>query len=322
MKRFHAHLPTAGLALRLRADGSAAAPHRISLRLTARLLRLPLKGGVIVNHVRLAQEGRGRPSPIPPRRPGGVYHSGSSAMEPLSLSIVIPAYNEAERIEQTLETVRHYLQRQPLRAEVLVVNDGSQDRTGPLVAACASHWRDLRLVDNPRNLGKGFSIRNGALEARGQVVLISDADLSAPIDEMPKLVDPILRGDRDLTLGSRALDRSLIGVHQSPFREYAGRLFNGLVQLLTGLPFRDTQCGFKAFRREPMLPVLARQRIAGFGFDPEILFLARNRGLRLQEVPVRWNHTEGTKVRLLQDGLKMVLGLILIRWNQLTGKYR
>ena len=243
-------------------------------------------------------------------------------MEPPFLSIVIPAYNEAERIEQTLETVRNYLLGRSLRAEVLVVNDGSRDRTGPLVAACARSWPDLRLVDNPRNLGKGFSVRNGALQARGQIVLISDADLSAPIEEMPKLVDPILGGERDLTLGSRALDRSLIGVHQSPFREYAGRLFNGLVQLLTGLPFRDTQCGFKAFRRELMLPVLERQRIAGFGFDPEILFLARARGLRLQEIPVRWNHTEGTKVRLLEDGLEMILGLLLIRWNQLTGRYR
>ena len=243
-------------------------------------------------------------------------------MEPLSLSIVIPAYNEAERIEQTLETVRNYLRSRSLRAEVLVVDDGSRDRTGSLVAACASHWSDLRLVENPRNLGKGFSVRNGALEARGQVVLITDADLSAPIDELPKLVDPILGGHRDLTLGSRALDRSLIGVHQSAFREYAGRLFNGLVQLLTGLPFRDTQCGFKAFRREPMLPVLARQRIAGFGFDPEILFLARTRGLRLEEIPVRWSHAEGTKVRLLRDGLKMILGLLLIRWNQVMGRYR
>ena len=242
-------------------------------------------------------------------------------MEPPLLSIVIPAYNEAERIEQTLETVRNYLRSQALRAEVLVVNDGSRDRTGPLVAACSQDWPALRLVDNARNLGKGFSIRNGVLEATGQVVLISDADLSAPIDEIPKLVDPILRGNCDLTLGSRALDQSLIGVHQSPLREFAGRLFNGLVQLLIGLPFRDTQCGFKAFRRQPMLPVLARQRIAGFGFDPEILFLARNRGLRLQEVPVRWNHAEGTKVRLVQDGVKMVLDLLLIRWNQLTGKY-
>ena len=242
-------------------------------------------------------------------------------MEPPLLSIVIPAYNEAERIEQTLETVRNYLRSQALRAEVLVVNDGSRDRTGPLVAACSQDWTALRLVDNARNLGKGFSIRNGVLEATGQVVLISDADLSAPIDEIPKLVDPILRGNCDLTLGSRALDQSLIGVHQSPLREFAGRLFNGLVQLLIGLPFRDTQCGFKAFRRQPMLPVLARQRIAGFGFDPEILFLARNRGLRLQEVPVRWNHAEGTKVRLVQDGVKMVLDLLLIRWNQLTGKY-
>ena len=162
-------------------------------------------------------------------------------MAPPFLSIVIPAYNEAEHIEQTLETVRDYLRSQALRAEVLVVNDGSRDRTGPLVAAFARHWSDLRLVDNPRNLGKGFSVRNGALEARGQVVLITDADLSAPIEEMPKLVDPILSGDWDLTLGSRALERSLIGVHQSAFREYAGRLFNRLVQFLTGLPFRDTQ---------------------------------------------------------------------------------
>ncbi len=243
-------------------------------------------------------------------------------MEPPFLSIVIPAYNEAERIEQTLETVRNYLRSQSLRAEVLVVNDGSRDRTGPLVAGCARHWPNLRLVDNPRNLGKGFSVRNGVLEAKGQVVLISDADLSAPIEEMCKLLDPIVRGKRDLTLGSRALDRSLIGTRQSAFREYAGRLFNRLVYLLTGLPFRDTQCGFKAFRREPMLPVLARQRIAGFGFDPEILFLARTRGLRLEEIPIRWNHAEGTKVRLLQDGVKMILGLFLIRWNQLTGRYR
>lgn len=243
-------------------------------------------------------------------------------METLPLSIVIPAYNEADRIEQTLEIVRNYLEEHHFRSEVLVVDDGSQDETASLVSTFSQHWQDLRLIENPHNLGKGFSVRNGALQAKGPIVLFSDADLSAPIEELPKLVDPILRGESDFTFGSRALDRSLIGVHQSSIREFSGRIFNLLVQVLTGLPFRDTQCGFKAFRRELMLSVWARQRIGGFGFDPEILFLAKRRGLRLQEIPVRWNHTQGTKVRFLRDGVHMILGLILIRWNQLTGQYR
>lgn len=242
-------------------------------------------------------------------------------MESLPLSIVIPAYNEAARIQQTLRIVRNHLQEQHCRAEVLVVNDGSQDETASLVSAFGEGWRDLRLIENPRNLGKGFSVRNGALQARGQVVLFTDADLSAPIQEMSKLVDPILRGESDLTLGSRALDRSLIGVHQSSIREFSGRIFNRLVRVLTGLPFKDTQCGFKAFRRERLLPVLARQRIGDFGFDAEILFLAKSRGLRLQEIPVRWNHSRDSKVRFPQDAVAMVLDLILIRWNQATGKY-
>ncbi len=247
---------------------------------------------------------------------------GAIDMETLPLSIVIPAYNEADRIEQTLEIVRNYLEERHFKSEVLVVDDGSQDETASLVSAFSQHWQDLRLIENPRNLGKGFSVRNGALQAKGLIVLFSDADLSAPIEELPKLVDPILRGESDLTFGSRALDRSLIGVRQSSIREFSGRIFNLLVQGLTGLPFKDTQCGFKAFRRELMLPVWTRQRIGGFGFDPEILFLARRRGLRLQEIPVRWNHTPGTKVRFLRDGVHMILDLILVRWNQLTGRYR
>jgi len=243
-------------------------------------------------------------------------------MDPLTLSIVIPAYNEAHRIEDTLRTVHHFLQQENWNAEILVVNDGSQDNTAALVSALSHNWKNLHLIENPQNLGKGFSVKNGALSAKGQVVLFTDADLSAPIEEMSKLVDPILRGVFDLTLGSRALDRSLIGVHQSKLRELSGRLFNWLVQLLTGLSFKDTQCGFKAFHRKSMIPVLLRQKISDFGFDPEILFLAKVRGLRLKEIPVRWNHTEGSKVRFLRDAFKMFLGLIFIRWNQLTGKYR
>ncbi|MEW5974358.1 MAG: dolichyl-phosphate beta-glucosyltransferase [Acidobacteriota bacterium] len=238
------------------------------------------------------------------------------------ISIVVPAYNEARRIVQTLEMLRNYLARQSYCAEVIVVDDGSTDDTAAIVDQICQEWTALRLVRNPGNSGKGFGVRNGVLNARGKIVLFTDADLSAPIEEMPKLVDPIVEGRCDLTFGSRALDRSLIGVHQSKVREFSGRIFNLFVQLLTGLPFQDTQCGFKAFRRDQAIPIFERQTIMDFGFDPEILYIARKRGLHLAEVPIHWNHVEGTKVRFLSDSLKMFLDLLLIRWNDFTGKYR
>ena len=238
------------------------------------------------------------------------------------LSIVIPAYNEAQRISRTLETIRLYLAENHQPAEVIVVNDGSEDATVPLVEGLCKKWDQLRLIQNPRNCGKGFSIKNGVLVAKGEIVLFTDADLSAPISEMPKLLNPILAGECELSFGSRGLDRSLIGIHQSKTRELSGRIFNLFVQLLTGLRFKDTQCGFKAFRREPLIPVFQQQRITGFGFDPEMLYIARKQGLRLKEVPVRWNHAEGTSVHFMSDPLQMFLGLLKIRWNDLTGKYR
>ncbi|MCI0422160.1 MAG: glycosyltransferase family 2 protein, partial [Acidobacteria bacterium] len=231
------------------------------------------------------------------------------------LSIIVPAYNEARRIPRTLEILRQYLDGKGWRAEVIVVNDGSSDDTLAVVEKFRGQWDALRLLDNGDNRGKGFSVRSGALDAQGEVILFTDADLSAPITEMPKLVDPILKGDCDVTFGSRAVDRSLIGVHQSPFRETSGRIFNLFVQGLTGLPFKDTQCGFKAFRRQRAVPVFQRQRIMGFGFDPEILYIAKKRGLRLREIPVRWDHVEGTTVRFLKDSCQMFLDLLLIRWN-------
>jgi dolichyl-phosphate beta-glucosyltransferase len=244
------------------------------------------------------------------------------AMSTLQLSIVIPAYNEASRILQTLGSIKLYLEQTGYDSEVIVVNDGSSDSTAEMVTAQALTWSLLRLIHNPGNQGKGFSVKNGALQARGRIVLFTDADLSAPIAELPKLVDPILRSECDLTFGSRAIDRSLIGVHQSVFREYSGRLFNLFVRLITGLPYSDTQCGFKAFWREKSLPVFERQTINRFGFDPEILYIARRRGLRMQEIPVRWNHVEGTTVRFLKDSVRMFLDLARIRWNDLRGKYR
>jgi len=238
------------------------------------------------------------------------------------LSIVIPAYNEAKRISRTLETLRKYLEGTNWTAEVIVVNDGSSDETAAIVESYRDQWNALRLIENGRNRGKGFSVRNGALRAQGDVVLFTDADLSAPITEAPKLIDPIANEVCDVTFGSRAVDRSLIGVHQSPFREISGRIFNLFVQGLIGLAFKDTQCGFKAFRRSTAGPVFERQTIMGFGFDPEILYIAKKRGLRLREIPVRWDHAEGTKVRFLKDSCRMFLDLLQIRWNDLCGKYK
>ena len=237
------------------------------------------------------------------------------------LSVIIPAYNEAKRISRTLDTLQKYLHDTGWRAEVIVVNDGSSDETVAVVESYRSQWTILRLIDNGGNRGKGFSVRSGALAAQGDIILFTDADLSAPITEAPKVIDPIVSGECDVTFGSRAVDRSLIGVHQSPFRETSGRIFNLFVQALTGLPFKDTQCGFKAFRRAAVSQVFGRQTIMGFGFDPEILYLAKKRGLRLREIPVRWDHVEGTTVRFLRDSCRMFLDLLRIRWNDLCGKY-
>jgi dolichyl-phosphate beta-glucosyltransferase len=237
------------------------------------------------------------------------------------LSIIIPAYNEAKRILGTLETLQEYVAGNRWQAEVIVVNDGSSDETAEVVESYRSRWNVLQLIDNGGNRGKGFSVRNGALAAQGEIFLFTDADLSAPITEAPKLIDPIANGECDVAFGSRAVDRSLIGVHQSPFRETSGRIFNVFVQGLTGLPFKDTQCGFKAFRRSAARSLFERQTIMGFGFDPEILYIAKKRGLRLREIPVRWNHVEGTTVRFLRDSCLMFVDLLWIRWNDLCGKY-
>lgn len=235
------------------------------------------------------------------------------------LSIIIPAYNEEQRLPSALEKIAAYLATKPFAAEVIVVDDGSADAT----AAITEQWRHrlpgLRLVSNGRNRGKGYSVRHGMLEARGRVALFTDADLSAPIEEADKLLAVL--GSYEGAIGSRAVDRSLIAVRQSPLRELAGICFNLVVRLITGLNFKDTQCGFKAFLREPALIVFQQQRAERFGFDPEILFLAKRHGLRVAEVPVRWAHDDRTKVRLLRDSLRMFSELLAIRWNWLLGRY-
>jgi dolichyl-phosphate beta-glucosyltransferase len=241
--------------------------------------------------------------------------------QPPDLSVVIPAFNEERRLPGTLDSIIAYLQSRPYRAEIIVVDDGSSDATASIVIARRQKFPELRLLSNEKNRGKGFSVRRGMLEARGEIALFSDADLSTPIEEADKLL-PLLRDQGyDGAIGSRAVDRNLIEIHQSVIREQAGIFFNRLVRSIMGIQFSDTQCGFKAFRTEKVRAVFERQRIERFGFDPEILFLAKRNGLRVAEVPVRWSHNPATKVNVAADGIRMFLELLLIRWNALRGRY-
>lgn len=237
------------------------------------------------------------------------------------LSLVIPAYNEEARLPETLERIAAYLKNSGQEAEVLVVDDGSKDRTAAVAASFRDKIPGLRVVLNGVNRGKGYSVRHGVQEARGRIVLFTDADLSAPIEEAGKLIEALNAKNCDVAIGSRAVDRSLITVHQSRFREFSGIIFNKLVRIILRLPFVDTQCGFKAFRRERCGIIFEQQTIERFGFDPELLYLARHHGLRAVEIPVRWGHSPATKVSMLRDSLQMFLDVFKIRRNSLLGRY-
>jgi len=235
-------------------------------------------------------------------------------------SIVIPAYNESARLGATLEKVLAYVRAQGWNAEVLVVNDGSKDDTADIVRRLAAREPRLRLVENPGNRGKGYSVRNGMLHARGRVVLFSDADLSSPIEEAPKLFAALEAG-ADIAIGSRWLRVETQTQRQPLYRQVFGRVFNLMLRITLGLQFADTQCGFKAFRQTAVQAIFPLQKIERWGFDPEVLFLARKRGFRVQEVPVMWGHSGGTRIHPLKDGARMFLEMLYIRWNSLTGKY-
>jgi glycosyltransferase involved in cell wall biosynthesis len=239
----------------------------------------------------------------------------------LQLSIVIPAVNEERRLPVTLEKIHNYLMAKGVSAEVIVVDDGSTDATAQVVDVASRRFPEVRRLTNLTNHGKGFAVRQGMLEARGEIALFSDADLSTPIEEADKLIAALCQGHCDGAIGSRNLDRSLIASHQSALREVGGFFFNRVVRSFTGLPFADTQCGFKAFRRERARILFEQQRVIGFGFDPEILFLAARHDLRVAEIPVRWAHDPGSKVKFLKDGLAMIAELCTIRCNAWRGLY-
>jgi glycosyltransferase involved in cell wall biosynthesis len=235
-------------------------------------------------------------------------------------SIVIPAYNEAKRLSSTLARVLHYVTAQQWEAEVIVVNDGSSDRTPELVREAAEHCPFLRLIENPGNRGKGYSVRNGMLHANGELLLFTDADLSSPIEEAPKLFAAIEDG-ADVAIGSRWIRPETQTKRQSLVRQLYGRAFNVALRILLGLKQKDTQCGFKAFTRKAAQRIFPLQHIERWGFDPEILFLARRFGFRVDEVPVAWADVGGTRISPLRDGLRMVGEVLRIRRNAMSGRY-
>jgi dolichyl-phosphate beta-glucosyltransferase len=235
-------------------------------------------------------------------------------------SIVVPAYNERARILATLEAIVEVVRAQRWSAEIIVVNDGSTDETADLVKNFALAAPEVRLMENPGNRGKGYSVRSGMLHAQGEIVLFSDADLSAPIDEAQRLFDAIA-GGTDIAIGSRWLATSRQTHRQPLYRQFFGRCFNMLTRAVMNLPYADTQCGFKAFTRTAAQTVFQLQTIERWGFDPEILFIARKRGFRVQEVPVSWAHDERTRISYLRDGLQMLKELAIVRWNAITGRY-
>jgi dolichyl-phosphate beta-glucosyltransferase len=239
----------------------------------------------------------------------------SSGMNQPALAVIVPAFNEARRLTDNLLTLMSYLQAFRPEAELIVVDDGSTDGTAEVAEELFARLPDVaaRVLRSAQNRGKGHAVRTGLLAAQGPIALFSDADLSTPITEIPKIVEPIEAGNCDIVLGSRALDRSLIGHRQPWRREQGGKVFNAVVRLTTGLPFSDTQCGFKAFRMESARPIIERAQIDGFGFDVELLFLAQQAGLRLREVPVHWDHREGSKVHIVRDSLRMFTEVVNLR---------
>ncbi|MBW8748402.1 MAG: glycosyltransferase family 2 protein [Acidobacteria bacterium] len=241
-------------------------------------------------------------------------------MQRPKISIVIPAFNEQARIERTLDRVLTCVNDRGWDAEVLVVDDGSTDHTPAIIKRWMEHHPRLKLIHNRGNRGKGYSVRNGLLQAAGEIVMFTDADLSAPMEEAERLFAALDAG-ADVAIGSRWLERQRQTIHQPLYRRFFGRCFNAMTRLVMGLPYKDTQCGFKAFRRSAAQVIFRLQRIERWGFDPEILFIARKLRYIVREVPVTWGHDERSQMSYLKDGAKMLEELAIIRWNSLVGRY-
>jgi len=244
-------------------------------------------------------------------------------MQP-ALSVIIPAYNEEQRLSSSLNSVYKYVMERMLPTEILVVDDASTDRTVEIVEQSRpsdSSMVTVQILRNTKNLGKGASVRHGMLQCKGKLALMADADMSTPIEEIEKLEKVMSETNCDIAIGSRAVQGSRVEVHQSRTREKSGAIFNVVVRGISSLPFQDTQCGFKLFSMRKCRAIFAAQLLSGYSFDVEILYIAAGRGLEIQEVPVIWRHSAGSKVRFLRDGSKMLTDLLKVRWHSYRGRY-
>lgn len=238
------------------------------------------------------------------------------------VSIVVPAYNEQDDICPTLARICQFMAQEAPEYEVLIVDDGSADSTVETARACTKGVSEVRILQNGVNMGKGFSVRSGVLNSTGRYVLMTDADLSTPIEEVARLYKYISDHGYDIAIGSRGLKDSDIAIHQPWYREMMGKTFNLFVRLILMGGFRDTQCGFKLFRAEAGRTVFERCALDGFAFDVEAIFIAGRLGYKIKEVPVRWLNSLDSKVSLLLDPARMFLDLFRIRLNAIMGKYR
>jgi glycosyltransferase involved in cell wall biosynthesis len=235
-------------------------------------------------------------------------------------SIIIPAYNESLRLVATLDAIPAYAEQKGWEWELIVVDDGSRDNTKEIVQVYIQKNSRIRLLENPGNHGKGYSVRNGMLQGKGEILLFSDADLSSPIEEAEKLVTAIHNG-ADIAIGSRWLDPTLLTRKQPIYRRVLSRIFNMSLRLVLGLKFKDTQCGFKAFSRRSAQAIFPLQKVERWGFDPEIIYVAQRLGFKIAEVPVSWAHSAGTRLHPIRDGIHAFWDVLAIRWNALSGVY-
>jgi dolichyl-phosphate beta-glucosyltransferase len=244
-------------------------------------------------------------------------------MKPPELSVVIPVYNEAARVQKTLYAALNYLKSMKIPVEILIVDDGSKDQTLQVVDGFKNQATDkceLRILKHEVNRGKGAAVRTGALEANGKIILYMDADNATPLSEFEKF-KPAFQKGADVVIGSRAKDRKQVKVHQPFYREAMGRIFNLLVQAIATPGLWDTQCGFKAFSQKAARSIFPLQTIERFGFDVELLYIAKKRNFSIQEVSVQWFDDPASKVKVFRDSARMLLDLFAIRFNDLKGRY-
>ena len=230
------------------------------------------------------------------------------------LSVIIPAFNEENRIGSSLTKIYEYLKKRAYDFEIIVVDDGSKDKTLNLLSEYSQNIPNLIVLKNESNVGKGFSVKKGLLKSRGEIILFTDADMSTPIEEIDKLIHWLKNGYQ-IAIGSRDLPESQVKRHQTWYRELMGKIFNKIIRLILNLDYHDTQCGFKCFRNNAASEIFKSMKLCGFSFDVEMLFIAKHLGIKVKEVPVCWYNSPDTKVKIVRDSLKMLWDILKLRFN-------